>query len=260
MDKNPMLGILTAHLLLLAGPEAKTGLARIASRLEEIIPGHPDVASLSYELPALRRDIPMFPTPPMLRSSWGLIVRSSSPAHDPIGPTSYSARIAGQLWGTGAWLAWTTPAEIDQPVVSRNGSADLATLLQLLMRRTPERQALATADLAPVERTLLDYAENMLGQTSVANQLTAIQDKSKMFSAAYPLLRSWLLPSDIQKQVKSYVRDAGSPDKVSASTGVPFASLANSAASLLQKIDMANSSQGSALSNLGSSLSSLLKR
>jgi hypothetical protein len=116
--RDPVLGIFGVHLLLMR-PEPDLDLAeRVVERLRSgILPGfrHPDIEILSAEI-ARRRGLPidMLPleVPPMLRRSWHMLVQATAVRPDLIPSDSLAARVADQLWGTGAWLIWQIPPDV----------------------------------------------------------------------------------------------------------------------------------------------------
>jgi hypothetical protein len=107
---DPMLGLLGAHLLRAAWP-AETGLFKtVVENLRRLFQGlpHPDVEALALLLegePGTYR----FEVPPMLRRSWGLVVKASFD-RQLLTPDGLAARVADRLWGEEPWLLWLTPA------------------------------------------------------------------------------------------------------------------------------------------------------
>ena len=117
--RNPMLGIYGAHLLLLEPDPDMSLLEEVTNNLTELIGDHPDVGALRLYL-ARRKHEPIPPArfglPPMLMSSWKVIIEATAEAPGLVARRSLSARIADRIWGQGPWLVWTTPA--DAPVQS----------------------------------------------------------------------------------------------------------------------------------------------
>jgi hypothetical protein len=116
--EDPLLGIFGVHLLLMR-PDPDLSLAeRVVERLRSIILDgfrHPDVEALTVEI--ARRlgeplQIPPLEAPPILRRSWHMLVRATADQYALIAPESFTARIADQLWGAGAWLIWEVPSEV----------------------------------------------------------------------------------------------------------------------------------------------------
>jgi len=106
---NPMLGIYGGHLLLLSAESNRALLREIVDNLQALVGDqHPDVMALRL---TLEPDAAMrFRFPPMLRSSWDLVVaKASHPGSALVPPDSYAFKIGGHLYGSGAALAWRTP-------------------------------------------------------------------------------------------------------------------------------------------------------
>jgi hypothetical protein len=108
---DPLLLIFGVHLLLMGPQPDLEFAATVVGRLQSIVEGarHPDIEVLALEV-AYRRgmpiDIPPFEAPPMLRRGWEMLIHHS--AHEPqlIRSGTLLDRIAGRLWGSGAWLMW----------------------------------------------------------------------------------------------------------------------------------------------------------
>ncbi|HTJ31867.1 MAG TPA: hypothetical protein VL738_01425 [Dactylosporangium sp.] len=105
---DPMVGILAAHALRIAG-EAGTGYGDIVQRLQELLPGHPDVTAL-----AMLRDGRVDPRelsvswPPTLLASYrDLILPADLVSPSAIADGSMAERIAGRTVRYGPWLAWS---------------------------------------------------------------------------------------------------------------------------------------------------------
>ncbi|HUS21326.1 MAG TPA: hypothetical protein VMZ66_04850 [Aeromicrobium sp.] len=143
-------------------------VARLVAQLETLVPGHPDLASLALWLTPQRTIA--FALPPMLRSSWAIIVAASvrRPAIVPAG--SLSALMAEHLWGSQTWLAWRfdllgAPAEsapkrsrssLFQAVVQAAGAlgtmpSSVTDLERAVLTRL---QGLDTGDSAPITKKL----------------------------------------------------------------------------------------------------------
>lgn len=166
---NPMLGIYGAHLLLSA-PRPDRGLLRqVAEALRRLVGAHPDVDALGIALGAPAADAPVYQAPPMLRSSWEVIVRESVRRPEIVPVRSFAACVAAQLWTAGVWLTWQTPVATLQ--VEANDGLDLA----LLRRRLPQivsvlasPRSMGDAEhvaesygLNTIERYLFDYVADV---------------------------------------------------------------------------------------------------
>lgn len=157
---NPMLGIYAAHALLAASKPDKKLLASVVRNLSNLLGPHPDVDALRLYLGDDPKKLKSsFGSPPMLSSSWLIIVEKSikHPALVPLG--SLSSRASTQLWGGGPWLIWLA----DQLKEEARAEPTLSVTegLTKLMELTPELerdkygQFKAKPELDEMEQALL---------------------------------------------------------------------------------------------------------
>lgn len=106
--RNPMLAVYGAHLLLRQRSPGKSFIARVVSNLREVIGPHPDVRAL--ELWLGDDDGEDFAEPPMLKSSWAILIRASAKRPELVPRGSRSAAIADTVLPGGPWLRWRSPA------------------------------------------------------------------------------------------------------------------------------------------------------
>ena len=102
---NPMQVILAAHSLSGQGGTGVvdvTSLAALLKKLSADFFEHPDLQALMRHQAAEMR--PVFPAPPMLRSSWDRIAQAVEQRKVIIPPGSLTAQIAGGLLTTSLWL------------------------------------------------------------------------------------------------------------------------------------------------------------
>lgn len=121
---DPMLAIFGLHLLLMGPSPDLDYAATVLKRLQGIVDGmrHPDIEVLALEVARLRGapiEIPPFEAPPMLRRGWELLIHHSARQPHLIRSGTLLDRIAGRLWGSGAWLMWQadTAAEPSSPFI-----------------------------------------------------------------------------------------------------------------------------------------------
>jgi hypothetical protein len=241
--KDPILGVFAAHLCILQKSTDVGILREVVTNLERLIPGHPDVTSLLYSVNDPRAAGLRYPEPPMLRSSWLLIVQNRSGNSDARPAHSYSARIAGSLWGSGAWLSWKMPPPVEAlDVTPSEAPADLKTIVNLAYSGKLPQYVATRTDLTPIERILLTYAQNAGGQLNTANDFSAIIDGEKRFGFAYPFIRL-LRDSELQRNTKDHVYKSFSPDELASMTGIPVSSLAEAASSLTSKLGLREKSR-----------------
>jgi hypothetical protein len=105
---NPMLGIFSAHRMMMLQNPDEALVREVSANLKRLVGHHPDVAAIDLWLDP-HAQVPPFPLPPMLRSSWAILVNRSRSREDLIPPGSYALRASSRLWGAGAWLVWQEP-------------------------------------------------------------------------------------------------------------------------------------------------------
>jgi hypothetical protein len=114
--KNPMLGLLGAHLMLLdAEPDFELLEIVLGNTAGLLGNAFPDVIALQWKLGALSgaRQPDMLPVsfPPLLRRSWDYLVEASSKTPELIPPDSFAYRVSSSLVSNGIWVAWRPPRE-----------------------------------------------------------------------------------------------------------------------------------------------------
>jgi hypothetical protein len=192
---NPMLGIFGLHLGLLAPKVDRPLLATVVKNMTGIVPHHPDVecVRLDSRLPANLRDRSMtFPDPPMLRSSWNLIVRATvkHPSMVPAG-SLFDSVADNQLQG-GPWLIARVPEEIQPAPAFLDGQFARAKFTELYRlvndsgRRKSLRERIADPHaLTVVQRNLLLAAVEWVDEEAA--------------DGAHPLGRPLTLPQVIDR-------------------------------------------------------------
>ena len=99
---NPMQVILAAHSLSGQGGTGVTSLSALLKKLPADFLEHPDLEALMLPHEAAMR--PVFPAPPMLRSSWDRIAQAVGQRKAIVPPGSLTAQIAGGVLTTSLWL------------------------------------------------------------------------------------------------------------------------------------------------------------
>jgi hypothetical protein len=192
---NPMHGIHSGHLLLKT-PDYDVALLRDVTEILRLQVGdHPDVMAL---LAADPNAAVTFRTPPMMRSSWQLIVRSTAARHDLVPPDSYAAAIGNRLWGSGAWLVWRQP-EAALPVEDAQlPDAPVGLLLVYVQMQLHSRTAdqflgeLAQSKrFTTMELTVLSYVARLMSQLDAARAFTASADQQVWYGSVLHTFASW---------------------------------------------------------------------
>lgn len=240
--ENPMFGIYAGHLLALQRQPDLKLLREVYERLFQLIGEHPDLSALLIPLSDPRAQDLRFPEPPMLRTSWSMLVEASTAQRDLRPRGSYSERISASLWGSGAWLSWRKPPPATAVI---NSSPDL---FQQLIREAGsgklhrELSALAVSDerqkeLSPTERVLSTYLYATAKQRNLVAELTADADRKNFLGDYYyPLIRRFLRELDLQRQTKESVAHASRPDNVTSFSGLPYSMVLNAASTLAVKL------------------------
>jgi alpha-beta hydrolase superfamily lysophospholipase len=109
---NPMLGIFSAHLLLLDPKLDLALLHRVIIKLRSLLGSHPDVEALALQLGPDEHTY-TFKVPPMLRRSWSLVINASVTKPDLVPLDSLAAQVAVCLWGEEPWLMWMTSLQVN---------------------------------------------------------------------------------------------------------------------------------------------------
>jgi hypothetical protein len=162
--QNPMLGIYSGHMLLLAPEPDRALLSTIITTLRDMLGWHPDVEALNLWLRDGSSAPPVFLMPPMLRQSWQIIVQASAQQPELVPAGSFAAQMAAHTWGDGAWLTWQHPPAVDPEPVPAFDLTQLQQLPPALLDMLSDPQTLQNPDpiakqynLTTLEHALLDY-------------------------------------------------------------------------------------------------------
>lgn len=172
--ENPMLGILAAHVLLLADPIDEGRLRRVVARLRQLIPEHPDLRALEVWTGDEHMS---FEHPPMLRSSWAIVIESSARGTSMVPPGSLSSEMADRLFGTGAWLVWRTPRRRrreDPHDTPRAAGQPFDSALERLGAALPDDAAERTDGLSGLEQDIVALTKRGLRPQSQTVAIKAL--------------------------------------------------------------------------------------
>ena len=149
--RRPMIAVYGAHALLARGQT--TSLGPVVASLSEVLPDHPDVASLRLALGQAPGD--PFAVPPMLSSSWSIVVEKAARQPELVPAESLAARIGPYLWGNGPNLIWLAD-RVDESVPASASPIEevLAPLTEQVQQSTVS--PILDEDLDDVESALLD--------------------------------------------------------------------------------------------------------
>jgi hypothetical protein len=104
-QKNPMLGIYGAHLMIHEADPDLQFIRKVTNNLRKLVGDHPDVMALELWL-APDADVGDFSQPPMLQSSWSIVVAATANRPELVPRGSHSAGISQQVLAAGPWLRW----------------------------------------------------------------------------------------------------------------------------------------------------------
>jgi hypothetical protein len=207
---SPMLGIYGAHLMAAQNNSDNDDLIReVVTNLNKLVGELPDVSALRLYLGDPSSFTLSFSYPPMLAASWALIVKHSPNSPNLVPTGSFSAHIAGSLWGSGAWLGW----KISEGEVNAVSSSIADVDWDLLTRSArDETSQILHANLNPAERAVMSY---------VRATGTKFRLPSKLALASSP-------EPDNLRQI--------TPSGITSATGIPFSVVVDAAASLTRKL------------------------
>ena len=177
--KNPMLGIYGAHQLLLSEklePSDLELLRNVTSTLQSMIGTHPDVIALDTFLDDISTNVPVYQAPdyrtvyqapPMLRSSWNILVNASVAHPKIVRAGSLASYVADRIWGNGTWLVWQG-SSTDTPNLQLIEQLDVSTLhfvypqivtILAALGNKPIVDFVKEHSLSNLERFLLEYID-----------------------------------------------------------------------------------------------------
>jgi hypothetical protein len=224
---NPMLGIYGAHLLL-AQDTDRALLRKVINNLQGLVGDHPDVTALNVWLDEPSDGYPSYQGPPMLSSSWKILVNASIAHPELIPMSSFTEQIADRIWGTSAWLVWQKPPE-NMPV-STTGPIDLTVLRDALPQITDRLLLVDTQSSDPVE------------EVANANSLTNLERLLLEYvSRATPLNATSTAPSKSPDQLEQWGTDNLTGTALVQALGVPHASITEAASGLITKMNLTRS-------------------
>jgi hypothetical protein len=159
-QENPMLAIYGAHLMIQEEEPDRVFIKRVTNNLRKLVGDHPDVRALElWHSPDA--EVGDFADPPMLMSSWAIVVAATAERPELVPRGSLSAKISQQILSTGPWLRWraTLPASRsedpdDEPMPLGEALAGVADALpddqEMVMR--------VAGKGPPVEWEVISYA------------------------------------------------------------------------------------------------------
>jgi hypothetical protein len=217
---DPMAAIYACHALVAAGEADNDLLAAAVGELRRLVGAHPDVEALDLFLQGSTGSGYRYEVPPMLASSWSLVVSASARRPELVPPESLSVRVSTALWGDGPWLIWMA-GDLDQHAGTIDVSLDAAVSRIADLAAPIETDAIGALDPG----TELDDAEEAL--------LSVIMPLAR----SGPTPRRLSLPTGPATEVPDDLPDRPSlKATVADRLGVPPAAVEGVTASLLTKL------------------------
>ena len=162
---NPMLDIFTGHLLIRERPIKHPTVEQLISRVSQAIGELPDITALKLRpgTGTPPREL-IFETPPLLRSSWNLIVAASRRRMSLVPPNSLTAQVGEGLLTHPLWLLNGHLDLIPKPAQEAMSFAEASRILNRWIEINPDRldeKSLSDikqvmAEASPLEQSLLN--------------------------------------------------------------------------------------------------------
>jgi hypothetical protein len=177
---NPMLAIYGAHLLLREKRPNRELIKTVADNLLDLIGPHPDVRALYVWL---KEPVAAgaFSEPPMLKSSWSLVVAGSARHPELVPRGSRSANVAERVLAAGPWLRWRTEGaarKLDRPVASGEQAPPLAETLAEVAGKLAARSEWPAIDdprISFAESRIVLLAREVRGQSGPASDADVVR-------------------------------------------------------------------------------------
>jgi hypothetical protein len=158
--RNPMLAIYGAHLLVRSAHPDKRLIGRVARNLRSLMGDHPDLRAI--ELWLGEREVGDFAEPPMLKSSWSIIVKASGQRSELVPRGSRSADVAETIVGGGPWLRWRVPRKSEPAIASLSPEQPLGRAIAevaAVLSGDPREVLKQASEATPVEASVIALAQ-----------------------------------------------------------------------------------------------------
>jgi hypothetical protein len=186
-----------------------------------------------------------FEYPPMLRSSWNILVNRSRTNQELVTAGSYALQISDRLWGSGCWLVWREPDATTRAVTSADPATDWDKLSAWILTKMGEgapqdlvRDVAAKKQLTPLELTILRYFVEVIHAQRMGQNLAAKLDRAGLLGPITALYRKFK-PSDLSLQLQKTAALFLSRDKIVTNLGLPLGAVDEAIAGLIVKLDTA---------------------
>ena len=221
-DINPMAAIYAAHAVAgAAQDDDRELLTAVTDRLRDMLGKHPDVEALSLFVEGSAGIGYRYETPPMLASSWSLVVSAATQRAELVPRGSLAAQVATALWGDGPWLIWLADRLQEEARRTSVPLGDAVSRIAELANVAPSEAGIpqAAVDLNDAEEALLSVVSPRQGP------------------ARAPAPPPLSMPLGSAEVPGASVAPPSFEVGVAARLGVPLASLEGVAATLLRKLE-----------------------
>ncbi|HEY7950947.1 MAG TPA: hypothetical protein VID51_08970 [Solirubrobacterales bacterium] len=171
-QKNPMLAIYGAHLMIQEKTPDRNFIKRVIKNLRELVGDHPDVMALLLWL-SPEAEVGSFAEPPMLLSSWSIIVGATADRPELVPRGSLSAAVAQQIISTGPWLRWRTTQPQGKSFSSDENRIPLGKAVANVAEALPDNREVIAQQASrghAVEREIISFARQ------TGNEVTSVSD------------------------------------------------------------------------------------
>jgi hypothetical protein len=165
--RNPMLAIYGAHLLIHRESPDRKLIRKVAHNLRELIGEHPDVRAI--ELWLGDQACGDFAEPPMLKSSWWIVVDASAQRPELVPRGSFSAAISSAVLAGGPWLRWRTQRTHEQRSSTVAPELPLGEALAEVAAALPDDLRTITehaSEVSPAESSVIAFARQAGGDAA----------------------------------------------------------------------------------------------
>lgn len=210
---NPMLGIYGSHLLLIQGKKTDHALVdAVVDNLSNLLGPHPDLLALQLWPGAGTppKDL-AFPTPPMLRSSWDLILRGTARRNSLVPLGSWSDLLSDGILTSAPWLlrrvseaATASRVENISFSATKRLLVDFTTALRSpdFAREVRSSGKAAEAEFSPLERVILAASRSV----ATAEEVPTTGEVDAIVEASTVLERIDAPPAAIARSTVSALR------------------------------------------------------
>jgi hypothetical protein len=176
---DPMLGIYAGHCLLMSADVDRDLLATMVRNLDNLLGSHPDVESIKLTLDA-KPVTGSWAVPPMLRSSWSIILRATVEHPESVPEESIASHAASRVWGEGAWFVWQEEVQKQRKVRSKAPLQATLTPSENAVFQYCLNRAEATRFVQSVQRTEGLTVDGLAGPMTKAKINTSVGAKTMM--------------------------------------------------------------------------------